>query len=97
MLSAIYKAAFVENTRSGELILWVDTFASFKRIFIDVGLASLFGLLMGINMGMFKSFKSAFPSFITVVSMIPTLVILPILFLTLGIGEVGKISLITYY
>jgi len=95
MLSAIYKAAFVENARSGELILWVDTFASLKRIFIGVGLASLFGLLMGINMGMFKNFKSAFAPFITVVSMIPPLAILPILFLTLGIGEVGKIALIT--
>jgi len=79
----------------GKMLSAIYKVASLKRIFIGVGLASLFGLLMGINMGMFKNFKSAFAPFITVVSMIPPLAILPILFLTLGIGEVGKIALIT--
>ncbi|GAA6136434.1 ABC transporter permease [Arenicella sp. 4NH20-0111] len=94
MIKAIDKAAFTENRRTGEYQLWQDTASSLKRLFIGVGLAAALGLLLGLNMGVFKGMSATFATFVTVLSMIPPLAVLPILFIAFGVGEVGKITLI---
>lgn len=94
MATAIDRAAFKENRRTGEYLLWKDTTSSLKRLLIGVGLAACFGLFLGLNMGLFKSLSATLSPFITVVSMVPPLAILPILFIAFGVGELGKIVLI---
>ena len=89
MATAVDRAAFKENRRTGEYLLWKDTASSLKRLLIGVGLAACFGLFLGLNMGLFKSLSAALSPFITVVSMVPPLAILPILFIAFGVGEVG--------
>jgi len=94
MVAATNKMAFEENKRTGKYLLWHDTQASLKRLAIGVGLAALVGLLLGLNMGMYKGFSALASPFVTFVSMIPPLAILPILFISFGVGELGKVALI---
>lgn len=94
MVKAIDKAAFTENRRTGEYQLWQDTASSLKRLLIGVSLAAFFGLLLGLNMGIFKGMSASLATFITVLSMVPPLAVLPILFIAFGVGELGKVVLI---
>jgi NitT/TauT family transport system permease protein len=94
MKDAMARMAFTEDRRSGDYLLWVDTLSSLKRLSIGVLSAALFGLLIGLNIGLFRGFRGLMNPVITFVSMIPPLAILPILFITFGVGELGKIMLI---
>jgi len=94
MAAAVDRMAFQEDRRTGEYILWVDTASSLKRIAIGVLLATFVALILGLNMGMFSGMSSLLASFITFISMIPPLAILPVLFISFGVGELGKIMLI---
>ncbi len=94
MAKAIDRAAFKEDRRTGDYLLWKDTASSLKRLLTGVGIAAFLGLLLGLNMGLFKSLAASLSPFITVVSMVPPLAILPILFIAFGVGEFGKIVLI---
>ena len=86
--------ATVPDQRSGDLILWIDTFASLMRLGAGVGAATLAALVIGIALGALPHFRSTFGPFVAVVSVIPPLAVLPILFITLGLGETAKITLI---
>jgi NitT/TauT family transport system permease protein len=94
MAKAMDRMAFQEDRRTGEFLLLSDTKSSLFRIFIGVGLATITALLIGLNMGLFRGVHALFNPFITFLSMIPPLAILPILFITFGVGELGKIMLI---
>lgn len=94
MKDAIKRMAFEKDKRKGQYLMWEDTIASLKRLGIGVGLAALVGLLLGLNMGLFPGLRSLLLPFTTFVSIIPPLAILPILFITLDVEELGKISLI---
>ena len=54
----------------------------------------MIGLLIGINIGLFRGFRGLMNPVVTFISMIPPLAILPILFITFGVGELGKVMLI---
>lgn len=94
MASAVDRYAFQEDKRSGDYLLWKDTASSLKRLAIGVVLSTLCALLLGLNIGAFKGMEYGAMPFITFISMIPPMAILPILFLSFGIGELGKIALI---
>jgi NitT/TauT family transport system permease protein len=94
MKDAMMRMAFSEDRRSGDYLLWVDTLSSLQRLAIGVLSAALAGLLMGLNIGLFRGFKGLMNPVVTFVSMIPPLAILPILFITFGVGELGKVMLI---
>jgi len=94
ILSAVDRVAFSEDKRTGEYLLWQDSAASLKRLFIGVLAAAVLALLLGLNMAMFEGLNSFFYSFITFISMIPPLAILPILFISFGVDEFAKIFLI---
>lgn len=91
---ALNKAAFTEDKRTGKYLLWSDTYASLKRLAAGVSAAALMGFLIGLNMGLLPGFRSLLLGFITFLSNIPPLAILPILFISFGVGEFGKIMLI---
>lgn len=94
MANAVNRMAFVEDKRTGEYLLLKDTLASLGRISAGVGMATLLALLLGLNMGLYQGVKGLLNPFITFVAMIPPLSILPILFISFGVGEWGKIMLI---
>lgn len=94
MADAVERVAFTEDRRSGEYILWQDTLASLKRLLLGIGLAATVGLLLGLNMGLFPGLRSTLLAFVTFLSMVPPLAILPILFISLGVDELAKVMLI---
>src|SRR3989338_4641251 len=72
------------DTRTGTRLFVEDTVASIRRIGIGLSLASITGLLMGLNLGLFPGMKKSLFGFVTFVSIIPPLAILPILFVSFG-------------
>lgn len=94
MWSAFSDLATVPDKRSGDLILWADTYASLERLFSGVGVATLVALCLGIAIGFIPRVRAFLAPFVTVVCVIPPLALLPILFIALGLGETAKITLI---
>ncbi len=94
IVKAIDKVAFTEDKRTGKYLLWSDTLSSLKRIATGILLAAVIGFTLGLNMGLLPGIRSLGLNFITVISNIPPLAILPILFISFGVGELGKVMLI---
>lgn len=94
MAAAVDRMAFSEDPRTGTHLMLQDTLASLGRLALGLSLASLVGLWLGLNMGVFPGFKELSTSFVTFVSMIPPLSILPILFISFGVDELAKVMLI---
>ncbi len=86
--------AFEPDRRSGEVLLWVDTGASLRRLAIGAGIAAGLGLGFGLTIGLLPGVGAGLAPFVAVVSLIPPLAILPVLFIVFGLGEVSKVALI---
>ena len=91
---ALKKSAIEPDKRTGNIILWRDTKASLKRLVIGIVISAWVGFLLGLNMGLLPGIRGLSLSFVTFVSNIPPLAILPILFISFGVGELGKVMLI---
>lgn len=94
MADAVERLGFRPDPQSGEYVMLIDTWASLKRIGLGVGLAAIAGLLAGLNMGLLARVKALFSPFLTFLSMVPPLAVLPILFIALGVDELSKVTLI---
>jgi NitT/TauT family transport system permease protein len=94
MADAVRTYAFTEDKRTGDYLLWVDTASSLKRLCIGLVISAAFALLLGILLGSIPLFSAAFSPFVTVISMIPPLAVLPILFIVFGLDELSKVVLI---
>jgi len=94
MSDAIHRFAFTEDKRTGEYLLWADTAASLKRLGIGLAVSAVIALVAGIVTGSIPLVTATFSPFITVVSMIPPLAVLPILFIVFGLDELSKVVLI---
>lgn len=88
------KVAFTKDSRTGDYLLWKDTIFSLKRIVAGISLAAFVGFILGLNMGLLPGVRCLLLSFITVIANVPPLAILPILFISFGVGELGKVMLI---
>ncbi|MCO7231607.1 MULTISPECIES: ABC transporter permease [unclassified Cobetia] len=82
------------NVRTGDLPLWTDTFASLERLLAGVLISALIGLSVGLLTGGLPLLRAKLSPLITVLSLIPPMAILPILFIAFGTGELAKIALI---
>jgi ABC-type nitrate/sulfonate/bicarbonate transport system, permease component len=82
------------DRRTGRILLWHDTAASLMRLGIGVGISALIGLVTGLLIGLLPHMRAGLGTFVAVVSMIPPLAVLPILFIIFGLGEVSKVVLI---
>ncbi|AQW59776.1 ABC transporter permease [Vibrio owensii] len=91
---AIDRMAFTPSKRTGEYLMWVDTSASLVRLGWGIGISALLGLSLGIATGIIPLVRSSLSPVITAVSLIPPMAILPILFISFGVGEVSKVVLI---
>jgi len=91
---AINRMAFLPDARTGEYLLWADTLASLIRLFAGLGISTVTALLIGMLIGMLPTMRALLSPFVAVVSMVPPLALLPILFIIMGLGETSKIALI---
>ncbi len=89
--AAIIRMGFVPDLRTGDYLLLVDTLSSLKRLAIGVAAATVIGGILGILQGLIPYVRAMMSQFTSVVSMIPPLAILPILFITFGLGELSKV------
>jgi NitT/TauT family transport system permease protein len=94
MSDAIKQVAFTEDKRTGEYLLWADTLSSLRRLGIGLVVSAAIALTVAIATGSFPLASATFSPFITVVSMIPPLAVLPILFIVFGLDELSKVVLI---
>ncbi len=94
MASTFWRMAFVADRRSGDLLLWTDTFDSLWRLGIGVGLATFLALVFGVLIGFIPHARAGLAPFVASFSLIPPITILPILFITFGLGELSKVMLI---
>lgn len=93
MAAAVDRMAFTEDRRSGDYLLWEDTASSLKRLGTGLGISALASLIIGMAM-LIPLLRTPLSPLTTVISMIPPLSILPILFIVLGLGELSKVMLI---
>ena len=94
MVAAIDRLAFTEDKRSGNYLFWQDSAASLTRLGLGIGIAAVAGLCLGIAAGILPLLGAPLSPLLTVLSMVPPLAILPILFITFGLGELSKVMLI---
>lgn len=95
-VDAVERMAFTPSKRTGEYLLWVDTLASLKRLAIGVSISAFLGLWLGVLNGLIPWVSAGGTSFVRVLSMIPPLAVLPILFIVFGLGELSKYVLIVF-
>jgi len=94
--NAFYQYAFTPDKRTGEYLLLIDWLSSVQRLTIGIGSAAIVGGIIGMNAGLYPGFRHLGMPFVTFVSIIPPLALLPILFITFGTDEVGKVALIFF-
>ncbi|MBO0903982.1 ABC transporter permease [Jiella sonneratiae] len=94
MGQSMWDLAFTPDRRSGDLLFFADTLASLERLFAGLGISAAIALVVGCLAGFFPYARALFAPFVAAFSLIPPITILPILFITLGLGEAAKIGLI---
>jgi NitT/TauT family transport system permease protein len=96
MVDTSHHLAFEPDRRTGEVVLWVDTAASLRRLAIGLGVATLIGLCLGLALGLIPTVDASLGTLVAVLSMIPPMAVLPILFIVFGLGELSKVVLIVF-
>ena len=94
MVATSKKLAAEPDRRSGDYVLWADTAASLQRLALGLGIAALTGLVLGLAIGLLPVAGAGFGTLVAVLSMIPPMAVLPILFIVFGLGELSKVMLI---
>src|SRR3954468_4179128 len=96
MVTTVHRLAFEPDRRSGEIVLWTDTAASLRRLALGLGIATAIGLVFGLSIGLLPVVGASFTALIAVLSMIPPMAVLPVLFIVFGLGELSKVVLIVF-
>ena len=94
LAATIHRYAVDEDERTGDVLLWTDTFASLKRLLVALGVSALLGVTFGVAIGVIPYLRATLAPFVAALSLIPPLAILPILFIVAGLGELAKVLLI---
>lgn len=93
MVDAVQRA-LQPDRRSGERVFWSDTAISLKRLGIGLGVSVAIGLAFGLAIGLLPVVGATFSPLMAVLSMVPPMAILPILFIAFGLDELSKVVLI---
>jgi NitT/TauT family transport system permease protein len=91
---AVYTVAIVPDARTGQVLLWADTLSSLRRLLLGLVAATTLGLVFGIGIGVVPWVRAGLAPFVAVLSMIPPMAVLPILFIVFGLDELSKVVLI---
>lgn len=94
MARALWALAAVPDPLSGQYLFWADTLASLERLGLGLGIATAMALLVGLVLGALPPVRATFGPLVTGIAVIPPIALLPILFITLGLGETAKVALI---
>lgn len=94
ILDTAFRLFTEAERRSGRILLWDDTASSLFRLLSGVAIAAMLSLVLGIVIGLLPYIQRTLSGFVAVVSMVPPLALLPILFIMFGLGEASKIVLI---
>ncbi len=94
MGDAIHALAFEPSKRSGEYLFWQDTFSSLYRLTMGIFIAAMLGFTIGLLTGAIPSIHSPVAPLLTIISLVPPMALLPILFIVFGLGELSKVALI---
>lgn len=92
--ATLHRFAFEEDERSGDYLFWTDTWASMQRLGVALAISAVCGLAVGVAIGVLPYLRATIAPFVAVVSLVPPLAVLPILFIVAGLGEAAKITLI---
>lgn len=93
-INTMSQMAFEENKRTGKYILLEDTLSSLKRLFLGVIISAIIGVVIGVSIGAVPYITSTLSPLVWLFSLIPTMALLPILFIVFGLGELSKVVLI---
>lgn len=96
MADTARRLASEPDRRTEEIVLWTDTAASLERLAVGLAAATLVGLAFGLALGLLPTVDATLGTLIAVISMIPPMAVLPILFIVFGLGELSKIVLIIF-
>ena len=91
---ALTRLALEPSRRSGEYLFWADTLSSLTRLGLGIAISTVIGLLVGLLTGALPVLRASLSPLLTVVSLVPPLALLPILFIVFGLGELSKVALI---
>ncbi|ACE86157.1 ABC transporter permease [Cellvibrio japonicus] len=94
MGDAIKTLAFEPSKRTGEYLFWQDTLSSLERLGLGILIAAALGFSIGILTGAIPTLHAPFAPLLTIISLVPPMALLPILFIVFGLGEVSKVALI---
>src|SRR5258708_3643670 len=94
MVATSKRLAAEPDRRSGDYVLWADTAASLQRMALRLGISALVGLTLGVAIRLLPVAGAGFGTLVAVLSMIPPMAVLPILFIVFGLGELSKVMLI---
>lgn len=94
MGDAIQGLAFEASKRSGEFLFWQDTLSSLYRLALGIFIAAIIGFTIGLLTGAIPTLYSPLAPLLTVISLVPPMALLPILFIVFGLGELSKVALI---
>ncbi|MGE3143467.1 MAG: ABC transporter permease [Hyphomonadaceae bacterium] len=94
MTDAIHMMAFQIDPLRGTVPLVVDTAASLERLSLALIIATATTLVLGVTLGLLPAMRTSLGPAIAAIAVIPPIAVLPILFITLGLGETAKIALI---
>ncbi len=94
MARTFWDMATVPDQRSGDLLLWTDTFASLARLGAGILISALIAVCLGVLIGFLPRGRATLAPFVAAISLIPPITILPILFIVFGLGEASKVALI---
>lgn len=96
MAESMHRLMTVPDPAAREPLFWLDTRTSLARLAAGLGISALIGIVCGTMIGFVPYLRVAFEPFFAVLSLIPPLAVLPILFIAFGLGETSKIVLIVF-
>ena len=94
MVAAVTRMAFTPDARTGDFLMWADTAASLHRLGLGLGAATVLALVIGICMGLIPYVRAGLSPFVAILSMVPPMAMLPVLFIVFGLDELSKVVLI---
>jgi len=94
MAETFWRMAAEPDKRSGDLLLWSDTWLSLMRLGGGVIIAAFISVCLGVLIGFLPRARATLAPFVAAISLIPPITILPILFIVFGLGETAKVALI---
>src|SRR5271156_1820176 len=74
------------DPQTGTIPLWQDTAASLRRLLTGLGIATGTTLVVGLLIGVLPLARAGVGPLVAAVAVVPPIAVLPILFITLGLG-----------